>query len=218
MSDHNSSDIVPQRQEMSVEMVSFRPRSSSRTTEASDYNYLDRAPMDKMLVPTAELGTDSSQHGDSSFRKSLWKDNQPLPVQTRRLLATNHENLYDELLQFDRFKVWETSRQSIWQSSIIMPIVVMKNKKDEDPDCNWQPRTKGFRDLDHPEKVYLLRKALYGLKQAPRAWTTDPPVPKRADHAGCIVLAQKHFWWDLVPLVIACKLDVKEQNCTECLQ
>nr|GEW20532.1 retrovirus-related Pol polyprotein from transposon TNT 1-94 [Tanacetum cinerariifolium] len=28
----------------------------------------------------------------------------------------------------------------------------------------------GFVDLDHPEKVYLLRKALYGLKQAPRAW------------------------------------------------
>nr|GFB83181.1 retrovirus-related Pol polyprotein from transposon TNT 1-94 [Tanacetum cinerariifolium] len=27
----------------------------------------------------------------------------------------------------------------------------------------------GFVDLDHPEKVYLLRKALYALKQAPRA-------------------------------------------------
>ncbi|GJR13613.1 gag-pol polyprotein [Tanacetum coccineum] len=64
-----------------------------------------------------------------------------------------------------------------------------------------------FVDLDHPEKVYLLRKALYGLKQALRAWTSDPPIPKRylyqsgqypkdagfeltsfsnADHAGCI--------------------------------
>ncbi|GJS57194.1 reverse transcriptase domain-containing protein [Tanacetum coccineum] len=28
----------------------------------------------------------------------------------------------------------------------------------------------GFVDLDHLEKVYLLRKALYGLKQASRAW------------------------------------------------
>ncbi|GJU63990.1 retrovirus-related pol polyprotein from transposon TNT 1-94 [Tanacetum coccineum] len=31
-------------------------------------------------------------------------------------------------------------------------------------------RPEGFVDLDHPEKVYLLRKALYGLKQVPRAW------------------------------------------------
>ncbi|GKD73685.1 retrovirus-related pol polyprotein from transposon TNT 1-94, partial [Tanacetum coccineum] len=45
----------------------------------------------------------------------------------------------------------------------------------------------GFVDLDHPEKVYILRKALYGLKQAPRACggdevlfrTTYPSVPKR---------------------------------------
>ena len=27
-----------------------------------------------------------------------------------------------------------------------------------------------FRDLTHPDQVYLLRKSLYGLKQAPRAW------------------------------------------------
>ncbi|GJZ99688.1 putative ribonuclease H-like domain-containing protein [Tanacetum coccineum] len=28
----------------------------------------------------------------------------------------------------------------------------------------------GFKDLDHPDKVYKLVKALYGLHQAPRAW------------------------------------------------
>ncbi|KAJ9542336.1 hypothetical protein OSB04_028842 [Centaurea solstitialis] len=28
----------------------------------------------------------------------------------------------------------------------------------------------GFRDLNHPDHVCLLRKSLYGLKQAPRAW------------------------------------------------
>ncbi|GJU03783.1 putative ribonuclease H-like domain-containing protein [Tanacetum coccineum] len=28
----------------------------------------------------------------------------------------------------------------------------------------------GFKDLDHPDKVYKVVKALYGLHQAPRAW------------------------------------------------
>lgn len=28
----------------------------------------------------------------------------------------------------------------------------------------------GFEDVNHPQKVCLLRKALYGLKQVPRSW------------------------------------------------
>ncbi|GJY45850.1 putative ribonuclease H-like domain-containing protein [Tanacetum coccineum] len=28
----------------------------------------------------------------------------------------------------------------------------------------------GFKDPDHPDKVYKVVKALYGLQQAPRAW------------------------------------------------
>ncbi|GJS21149.1 putative ribonuclease H-like domain-containing protein [Tanacetum coccineum] len=31
----------------------------------------------------------------------------------------------------------------------------------------------GFKDPDHPNKVYKVVKALYGLHQAPRAWITD---------------------------------------------
>ncbi|GJT77748.1 putative ribonuclease H-like domain-containing protein [Tanacetum coccineum] len=31
----------------------------------------------------------------------------------------------------------------------------------------------GFKDLDHPDKVYKVVKALYGLHQAPRAWITN---------------------------------------------
>ena len=29
---------------------------------------------------------------------------------------------------------------------------------------------KGFKDLHHPNHVYMLKRALYGLKQAPWAW------------------------------------------------
>nr|GFB74414.1 ribonuclease H-like domain-containing protein [Tanacetum cinerariifolium]GFB74456.1 ribonuclease H-like domain-containing protein [Tanacetum cinerariifolium] len=29
----------------------------------------------------------------------------------------------------------------------------------------------GFKDPDHPDKVYKVVKALYGLHQAPRAWS-----------------------------------------------
>ncbi|GKF99551.1 retrovirus-related pol polyprotein from transposon TNT 1-94 [Tanacetum coccineum] len=66
----------------------------------------------------------------------------------------------------------------------------------------------GFIDLDHPEKVYLLRKALYGLKQAPRAWydehsnflmskgftkgTIDPTLLK-IKYGEDILLLQKRF-------------------------
>ena len=31
----------------------------------------------------------------------------------------------------------------------------------------------GFRDPDHPDKVWLLRKSLYGLKQSPKLWQDD---------------------------------------------
>nr|GEX80592.1 retrovirus-related Pol polyprotein from transposon TNT 1-94 [Tanacetum cinerariifolium] len=48
-------------------------------------------------------------------------------------------------------------------------------------------------DIDHPEKVYLLKKALYGLKQDLMAWydelsnfLTSKGFTKDADHAGCI--------------------------------
>nr|GEV30839.1 ribonuclease H-like domain-containing protein [Tanacetum cinerariifolium] len=42
----------------------------------------------------------------------------------------------------------------------------------------------GFKDLDHPDKVYKVVKALYGLHQAPRAWsmliTLSLALPRRS--------------------------------------
>ncbi|GJW73618.1 retrovirus-related pol polyprotein from transposon TNT 1-94, partial [Tanacetum coccineum] len=60
MSDHNSSDLVPQRQEMSVENVSSGLVPQGQ--KASDYDNSDPVPPRQNVVPTAEK-TDSSHQG-----------------------------------------------------------------------------------------------------------------------------------------------------------
>ncbi|GJS90993.1 retrovirus-related pol polyprotein from transposon TNT 1-94 [Tanacetum coccineum] len=60
MSDHNSSDLAPQRQEMSVENVSSGLVPQGQ--KASDYDNSDPVPPRQNVVPTAEK-TDSSQQG-----------------------------------------------------------------------------------------------------------------------------------------------------------
>ncbi|GJS20978.1 retrovirus-related pol polyprotein from transposon TNT 1-94 [Tanacetum coccineum] len=60
MSDHNSSDLAPQRQEMSVENVSSGLVPQGQ--KASDYENSDPVPPRQNVVPTAEK-TDSSQQG-----------------------------------------------------------------------------------------------------------------------------------------------------------
>ncbi|GKG14835.1 hypothetical protein Tco_0354435, partial [Tanacetum coccineum] len=59
MSDHNSSDLAPQRQEMSVENVSsgFVPQRQ----KASDYDNSDPAPPRQNVVPSAEKTVSSHQ-------------------------------------------------------------------------------------------------------------------------------------------------------------
>ncbi|GJZ90569.1 retrovirus-related pol polyprotein from transposon TNT 1-94 [Tanacetum coccineum] len=60
MSDHNSSDLAPQRQEMSIENVSSGLVPQGQ--KASDYDNSDPVPPRQNVVPTAEK-TDSSQQG-----------------------------------------------------------------------------------------------------------------------------------------------------------
>ncbi|GJW73179.1 retrovirus-related pol polyprotein from transposon TNT 1-94 [Tanacetum coccineum] len=60
MSDHNSSDLAPQRQEMSVENVSSGLIPQGQ--KASDYDNSDPVPPRQNVVPTAEK-TDSSHQG-----------------------------------------------------------------------------------------------------------------------------------------------------------
>ncbi|GJY19422.1 hypothetical protein Tco_0390913, partial [Tanacetum coccineum] len=60
MFDHNSSDLAPQRQEMSVENVSSGLVPQGQ--KASDYENSDPVPPRQNVVPTAEK-TNLSQHG-----------------------------------------------------------------------------------------------------------------------------------------------------------
>ncbi|GKG37304.1 hypothetical protein Tco_0447477, partial [Tanacetum coccineum] len=52
MSDHNSSDLVPQRQEMYVENVA--PGLVPQGQQASDYDNSDPVPPRQNVVPSAE--------------------------------------------------------------------------------------------------------------------------------------------------------------------
>ncbi|GJT02655.1 retrovirus-related pol polyprotein from transposon TNT 1-94 [Tanacetum coccineum] len=60
MSDHNNSDLAPQRQEMSIENVSSGLVPQGQ--KASDYDNSDPVPPRQNVVPTAKK-TDSSQQG-----------------------------------------------------------------------------------------------------------------------------------------------------------
>ncbi|GKG05886.1 hypothetical protein Tco_0325972, partial [Tanacetum coccineum] len=73
MSDHNSSDLAPQRQEMSVENVSSGLVPQGQ--KASDYDNSDPVPsrQNVVLFPTAEK-TDSSQQGLEFLFSPLLED------------------------------------------------------------------------------------------------------------------------------------------------
>nr|GEV37183.1 hypothetical protein [Tanacetum cinerariifolium] len=62
------------------------------------------------------------------------------------------EAMQEELLQFKMQKVWSASLYVTIEEEVYV--------------C--QPS--GFKNPDHPDKVYKVVKALYGLHQAPRAW------------------------------------------------
>ncbi|GJZ16730.1 hypothetical protein Tco_0552853 [Tanacetum coccineum] len=134
MSDHNSSDLAPQRQEMSVENVasSLVPQGQ----KASDYDNSDPVPPRQNVVPSAE-NTDSSHQGleflfsplleeyynpthdqaeennndqapNASFQEAEFVN----PFCTRNIKEAMADSAWikamqDELHQFDRLKVWE---------------------------------------------------------------------------------------------------------------
>ncbi|GJZ14955.1 putative ribonuclease H-like domain-containing protein [Tanacetum coccineum] len=82
------------------------------------------------------------------------------------------EEMQEKLLQFKLQQVWILMDLPIGKRAIGTKWV-FRNKKDK---RGIMIRNKarlvaqGFKDPDHPDKVYKVVKALYGLHQAPRAW------------------------------------------------
>ncbi|GKF63370.1 hypothetical protein Tco_0186818 [Tanacetum coccineum] len=71
MSDHNSSDLAPQRQEMSVENVSSSLVHQGQ--KVSDYDNFDPVPLRQNVIPPAKK-TDSSQQGLEFLFSPLLKE------------------------------------------------------------------------------------------------------------------------------------------------
>ncbi|GJY13339.1 retrovirus-related pol polyprotein from transposon TNT 1-94 [Tanacetum coccineum] len=122
MSDHNSSDLAPQRQEMSVENVSSGLVPQGQ--KASDYDNSDPVPPRQNVVPTAEK-TDSSQQGLEFLFSPLLEE------------YYNPAHGHEELHQFDRLKVWELVDKPFRKTAIKLKWL-WKNKKDKDNNliCN----------------------------------------------------------------------------------
>ncbi|GJT76576.1 retrovirus-related pol polyprotein from transposon TNT 1-94 [Tanacetum coccineum] len=139
MSDHNSSDLAPQRQEMSVENVSSGLILKDKRRHI--YDNSDPVPLRQNVVPTAEK-TDSSQQGHD-FR---WTRDHPLeqvrgnpsmPVQTRRQLATDPEMCMFALTVsiVEPKNIKEAMADSAWIEAMqdeLHQFDRLKNKKDED--------------------------------------------------------------------------------------
>ncbi|GKF62235.1 hypothetical protein Tco_0182289, partial [Tanacetum coccineum] len=98
MSDHNSSDLAPQRQEMSIENVSLRLVPQGQ--KASDYENSGPVPPRQNVVPTTEK-TNSSQQGTRNCIV------EPKNIKEEMADSAWIEAMQEELDQFDRLKVWE---------------------------------------------------------------------------------------------------------------
>ncbi|GJR86421.1 retrovirus-related pol polyprotein from transposon TNT 1-94 [Tanacetum coccineum] len=190
MSDHNSSDLAPQRQEMSVENVSSGLVPQGQ--KASDYDNSDPVPPRQNVVPSAEK-TDSSQQGleflfsplleeyynpthgqaeennnDQAPNASFQEDEFINPFCTREE-GIDFEESFAPVARLEAVRIFVAyaSHKSFLIYQMDVKTAFLNGLLKEEV---YVAQPKGFIDPDHPEKVYLLKKTLYGLKQAPKAW------------------------------------------------
>ncbi|GJU44423.1 retrovirus-related pol polyprotein from transposon TNT 1-94 [Tanacetum coccineum] len=139
MSDHNSSDLAPQRQEMSVENVSSGLVPQGQ--KASDYDNSDPVPPRQNVVPTAEK-TDSSQQGlEFLFSPLLEEYYNPTHGQAEE---NNNDQARNALFQEDEFiNPFCTRVQEIGESS---------SRNIDNTDVHlFQPQSHDYRwTRDHP--------------------------------------------------------------------
>ncbi|GJY55161.1 retrovirus-related pol polyprotein from transposon TNT 1-94 [Tanacetum coccineum] len=136
MSDHNSSDLAPQRQEMSVENVTSGLVPQGQ--KASDYDNSDPVPPRQNVVPTAEK-TDSSQQGlEFLFSPLLEEYYNPAHGHAE---DNNNDQAPNASFQEDEFINPFCTREGVYVA---------------------QPE--GFVDLDHPEKIPSQRESFIWIK------------------------------------------------------
>ncbi|GJV26968.1 reverse transcriptase [Tanacetum coccineum] len=160
MSDHNSSDLAPQRQEMSVENVASGLVPQGQ--KASDYDNSDPVPPRQNVVPSAEK---TFEHNSSSLdRQCQMTFDQRSSGLVLHQMTSDHNR--SELGIQDHSN--EPSSSKLVPK--VVPLAVKTATSRQELEFLFHHHIAMLRTTDHPEKVYLLRKALYGLKQAPRAW------------------------------------------------
>ncbi|GJV36375.1 retrovirus-related pol polyprotein from transposon TNT 1-94 [Tanacetum coccineum] len=147
MSDHNSSDLAPQRQEMSVENVSSGLVPQGQ--KASDYDNSDPVPPRQNVVPTAEK-TDSSQQGlEFLFSPLLEEYYNP----THGLAEENNNDQAPNasVHQDDFFNPFCTRVQEIGESSV-QEIGESSSRNIDNTDVHsFQPQSHDYRwTRDHP--------------------------------------------------------------------
>ncbi|GJV74370.1 retrovirus-related pol polyprotein from transposon TNT 1-94 [Tanacetum coccineum] len=147
MSDHNNSDLAPQRQEMSVENVSSGLVPQGQ--KASDYDNSDPVPPRQNVVPTAEK-TDSSQQGlEFLFSPLLEEYYNP----THGLAEENNNDQAPNASfhQDDFFNPFCTRVQEIGESSV-QEIGESSSRNIDNTDVHsFQPQSHDYRwTRDHP--------------------------------------------------------------------
>ncbi|GKF77916.1 hypothetical protein Tco_0230386, partial [Tanacetum coccineum] len=136
MSDHNSSDLAPQRQKMSVENVSSGLVPQGK--KASDYDNSNPVPPRQNVVPTTEK-TDSSHQG-LEFLFSPLLEEYYNPTHGQAILLKTKTMIKHRMHRFKKLNLsilfvhgYKKLRSSIRTMSIVEP----KNIKEVMVDSAW---------------------------------------------------------------------------------